>query len=364
MMRKIIETKYTVYNKLVAIKYWIYASILLGELISLHDYHEQKWTLSPSWDFYVSTNYIKEWVWLSRHNQQTAINTLEKAWLISVYLENNNLRYFHLNEDKICEITWFEGGAKNWHPLLEINTPCQKLAGGWEWVAGGCWKLAPINKEYKIKNKNNNIGAQKNFSNANASPCVCERDTETKLDDSGKKSKHKTKKQQRHEEVVSSIEFNTLLHDGLTEEKDIAEVDTLWSEFVELRCSKDYRAFTDWAVERNLKVLKWTTPLERKAILEKSVVKWWTWLFPLNDYDKQRIEKQSSSIEWSDERIIKKVFETSCKEREDELPNWTTHKLLMDLCSECWEEKVKGLYYNIIKPQVDARYSIKRDWKN
>lgn len=232
---------------------------------------------------------------------------------------------------------------------------------------GSKWTGYPGQNDHLIiynNNINNNIGKTENFSNANASPSVCECDVETKLDDSEKKSKRKTKKQQRYEEVLSSIEFNTLLHDGLAEEKDIAEVDTLWSEFVELRCSKDYRAFTDWAVERNLKVLKWTTPLERKAILEKSVVKWWTWLFPLNDYDKQRIEKQSSSIEWSDERIIKKVFETSCKEREDELPNWTTHKLLMDLCSEYWEEKVKGLYYNTIKPQVDARYSIKRDWKN
>lgn len=363
MMRKIIETKYTVYNKLVAIKYWIYASILLGELISLHDYHEQKWTLSASWDFYVSTNYIKEWVWLSRYNQQIAISSLEDAWLISVRIENNNLRYFHLNEDKICEITWFEGGAKNWHPLSEISTPCQNLAGGCQNLAGGCQKLAPINKEYKIKNKNNNIGAQKNFSNADASPSSGW-DVDTVLDDCVAKKKRKTKKQQRFDEVLSSTEFTTTVLEGITNEVEQEEIKTLWSEFVEMRCSKDYRAFTDGAVKRNLKVLEWTTFPERKAILDKSVTKWWTGLFPLNDYDKQRLEKTNSSIEWSDERIIKKVFETSCKEREDELPDWTTHTLLMDLCEKYWEWRIKGIYYDKVKPQVDARYSIKRDWKS
>ena len=361
MMRKIIETKYTVYNKMVAAKYWIYASILLGELISLHDYHEQKWTLSSSWDFYVSTNYIKEWVWLSRYNQQTAIDVLEKAWLISVRIENNNLRYFHLNENNICEITWFEGGAKNWHPLSEISNPCQNLAGGCQNLAGGCQKLAPINKEYKIKNKNNNIiGEQKNFSNADASP-TSEVDVKTELVDETPKPKRKAKKQQRYEEIVTSAEFNTLLHEWL-DEKDFPEIDTLRWEYVELRCSKDYRAFTDWAIKRNLKVLTWTSLEERKAIIEKSVVKWRTWLFPLNDYDKKHLEEKEVNVEWSDARLYKKIFDTKCKEKEDELPEWTTHNLLMDLVQKYWEERVKTIYYDKVRPQILNIYWIKRDW--
>lgn len=360
MMRKIIETKYTVYNKLVAKKYWIHASILLGELISLHDYHEQKWTLSPSWDFYVSTNYIKDWVWLSRYNQQVAINILEKAWLISVYIENNNLRYFHLNEEKICEITWYDGGAKNWHPLLEISTPCQKLAGGWEWVAGGWEKLAPINKEYKINNKNNNIG-EKNFSNADASPSS-DVVVDSKLSDGNTKKLRKTKKQQRYDEVVSSVEFNTAVLEWITNEVEKEEIKTLWSEYVELRCSKDYRAFTDGAVKRNLKVLEGTTFPERKAILDKSVTKGWTWLFPLNEYDMKRIQWDLAKVEWSDEWLYDKIFTTKCKEKEDELPEWSTHDLLMELVEKYWEERVKKIYYEKVRPKIEEIYWIKRDW--
>lgn len=362
MMRKIIETKYTVYNKLVATKYWIHASILLGELISLHDYHEQKWTLSASWDFYVSTNYIKEWVWLSRYNQQTAINTLEEAWLISVYLENNNLRYFHLNEDKICEITWFNGGAKNWHPLSEINTPCQKLAGGWEWVAGGWEKTAPINKEYIINNKNNIYKANKNFCNTESVLPTDGECVKTELEHN-QKNKRKTKKEQRRDEILSSTDFNNTLHEWITSPEDIEDIDTLRRDFIELRCSKDYRAITDWAVRRNLKVLQWTSPVERKAILEKAVTKWWTGLFPLNDYDKQRIKDTHVNTEWSDERIIKTIYETNCKEREEEIQDWTTHNLIVSLCDKYWEDRIKKLYYDKVKPQVDSRYSIKRDWK-
>ena len=62
----------------------------------------------------------------------------------------------------------------------------------------------------------------------------------------------------------------------MTNEIEKEEIKTLWSEYVELRCSKDYRAFTDGAIRRNLKVLEGTTFPERKAILDKSVTKGWT----------------------------------------------------------------------------------------
>jgi hypothetical protein len=141
------------------------------------------------------------------------------------------------------------------------------------------------------------------------------------------------------------------------------DIDTLWSEYIELRCSKDYRALTDWAVKRNLKVLEWTSTPERKAILEKSVTKWRTGLFPLNDYDKRRIEEASTKVEGSDEWIVNKMFDMNCKEREDEVQYWTTHNLIMELCKDYWTERVKKLYYERVKPMIDDRYSIKRDWK-
>ena len=206
---------------------------------------------------------------------------------------------------------------------------------------------------------NNNIRQTENFSNTSVLPTETE-NVKTELDND-KKSKRKTKKQQRYDEVMSSPEFNDLLHEGLSNTDDIKEIDTLWSEFIDLRCSKDYRALTDWAVKRNLKVLKWTSPKERKAILEKTVTKWWTGLFPLNDYDKKRIEQSELSTEGSDERLVKQMFDTCCKEREDEVPSWTAHSLLMDLSSKYGDDKIKELYYSKVKPQVANRYSIKRD---
>ena len=187
---------------------------------------------------------------------------------------------------------------------------------------------------------------------------------ETKLVETTKSKKSKkTKKQQRYDEIISSGEFNNLLHEGISNIKDLMDIDTLWSEYIELRCSKDYRALTDWAVKRNLKVLEWTSAPERKAILEKSVTKWWTGLFPLNDYDKHRIEEASTKIEGSDEWIVNKMFDMNCKEREDEVQYWTTHNLIMELCKEYWTERIKKLYYERVKPMIDDRYSIKRDWK-
>jgi hypothetical protein len=95
-------------------------------------------------------------------------------------------------------------------------------------------------------NINNNIGENEKISNADASPIPTGYDVETELVDvNEKKTKRKTKKQQRYDEVLSNTEFNDLLHKGITEERDIKEIDTLWSEFVDLRCSKDYKAFTD-----------------------------------------------------------------------------------------------------------------------
>ena len=208
---------------------------------------------------------------------------------------------------------------------------------------------------------NNNIGEQKNFSNADASPSS-EWDGKTELDSETKKAKRITKKQQRRNEIVTSSEFNTTLLDWITNEVEQEEIKTLWSEYVELRCSKDYRALTDWAVKRNLKVLEWTTFPERKTILEKSITKWRTWLFPLNEFDMKRIEWDLAKIEWSDERLYDKIFSTKCKEKEDELPEWTTHDLLMDLVQRFWEGKVKKIYYERVRPKIEEIYGIKRDW--
>lgn len=210
-------------------------------------------------------------------------------------------------------------------------------------------------------NINNNIRQTENFSNADASP-TSDVDVKTELVDATQKPKRKTKKEQRYDEVVTSTEFTTTVLEGITNEVEQEEIKTLWSEFVELRCSKDYRAFTDWAVRRNLKVLEGTTFPERKAILDKSITKWWTGLFPLNDYDKQRIQWDLAKIEWSEEWLYDKIFSTKCKEKEDELPEWTTHNLLMDLVQKYWEELVKKIYYERVRPKIEEIYGIKRDW--
>ena len=210
---------------------------------------------------------------------------------------------------------------------------------------------------------NNNKANTENFSNADASPSS-ELDVETGLDDethSKPKAKRKTKKQQRYDEVMASTEFTTTLLEWITNEVEQEEIKTLWSEFVELRCSKDYRAFTDGAVRRNLKVLEGTTFPERRTILDKSVTKWWTGLFQLNEYDRKRIEWDLAKIEWSDERLYNQIFTTKCKEKEDELPERSTHDLLMQLVQEYWEERVKKIYYNRVKPKIEEIYGIKRD---
>jgi hypothetical protein len=59
------------------------------------------------------------------------------------------------------------------------------------------------------------------------------------------KTKRKSQKQQRYEQVMSSIEFTAILLRGVESEADKKELLSLWGEYVELRCSKDYKAFTD-----------------------------------------------------------------------------------------------------------------------
>ena len=380
-MKELLETKFSLYNKYAAEELWTLAAVMLWELVSEYDYYRRVNKLLPDGSFYSSINNIFEATWLKRKNQEAAIKVLEDAWILTKIFNKSdgNKRYFKLDPYRIAEYTKYEWEIDA--PMSPEDTP---------YVPGGhtlCLKehtLCPestypmssediamspeynhkqlIKQQTKTTNKNN-IRQTENFSSADASPTEgC--DVITELDSETKKTKRKTKKQQRYDEVMTSTEFTTTVLAGITNEVEQEEIKTLWSEFVEMRCSKDYRAFTDGAVKRNLKVLEGTTFPERRAILDKSITKWWTGLFPLNDYDKQRLEKISSSIEWSDEWIIKNVFETSCKEREDELPDWTTHTLLMDLCKEYWESRIKGLYYDKVKPQVDARYSIKRDWKS
>lgn len=384
-MKELLITKFSLYNKYVAKELWPLAAIMLWELVSEYDYYKNEGKLREDGSFYSSINNVREATWLKRKNQDSAIAILEKAGILIKSFNKSewNKRFFKLNPDKIMEYTKYGVNTEDnatlcptgtdplpWEDIPPFVLPGQTLCPertdplSWEDIALSHEynHKQIINNRIKNNNKNNNIGAQKKNSNAGALP-ASDVVVDSKLDKGSAKKQRKTKKQQRYDEVVSSVEFNTLLHEGLTEEKDIVEIDTLWSEFVDLRCSKDYRALTDWAVKRNLNVLAWTTFAEKKAILEKAVKKWWTGLYPLSNYDKQQTQEALASVEWSDERLYKKIFDTNCKEKEDEVSNWTTHNLLMQLCETYWEDKIKQIYYDRVKPKIVEIYWIKRDWK-
>lgn len=267
---------------------------------------------------------------------------------------------------------WKTGVCRKLKIIVDIDDPWQNVTpdkmspvtkcpeGGDKMSGVPVTKCHPNNIVYN--NINNNIRQTENFSNADASPSSLQPSAETKLSNDNTKKPRKTKKQQRYDEVMDSVEFNTTVLEWITNEVEKEEIKTLWSEYVELRCSKDYRAFTDGAIRRNLKVLEGTTFPERKAILDKSVTKGWTWLFPLNEYDMKRIEWDLAKVEWSDEWLYDKIFTTKCKEKEDELPEWSTHDLLMELVEKYWEERVKKIYYGRVRPKIEEIYWIKRDW--
>lgn len=303
---------------------------------------------------WATNNYLAEFLQCSVSTITRAIAHLKEIWYVEEVWEGKTwiCRKLKLKID----ITGYPSQNDYTPNQNDEGTLVKMIRGSNQNDEGPSSKWLP-NSIYN--NIYNNIdGAQKNF----CPPASCQPTADTELWQLTAKPKRKTKKQQRYDEVMSSTEFNTTVLKWITNEVEKEEIKTLWSEYVELRCSKDYKAFTDGAIRRNLKVLEGTAFPERKAILDKSVTKWRTWLFPLNDYDKERIKWDLTRTEWSDERLIEKIFQSSCREREDELPEWTTHNLLMDLCKEYWEERIRLLYYEKVKPSVDARYSIKRDW--
>lgn len=377
-MKDLLATKYIPYNKYIAAELWPLACIMLWELVCEYDYYKSEWRLRKDGSFYSSINNVQEATWLKRKNQEAAIVILENVGILTKTFDKTewNKRFFKLNMHKISEYTKYSSEAENDTPLCPTST-YPYVPTGHTLCPSSTYPMSSediamsqeynhkqiINKEYITKNKNNIIGEQKILSNADASPSVSEYNVETELDEwDGKKTKRKTKKQQRYDEVVTSTEFNTTLLEWISDENDKEEITSLWNEYVELRCSKDYKAFTDWAVKRNLKVLTWTAPAERKAILEKSVTKGYTWLFPLNEFDKKRIAENEANVEWSDEWLYNKIFKTKCREKEDELPEGTTHNLLMELCEKYWEDKIKDIYYSRVKPEIQSIYWIKRDW--
>ena len=383
-MRELLMTKFSLCNKYVAKELWPLAAIMLWELVSEYDYYKNEDRLREDGSFYSSINNIREATWLKRKNQENAIAILEKAdILIKVFDKSEwNKRFFKLNPDKIAEYTGYVLDTENNTPLCPTGTypmswedippyvlpehtlcPTSTYPLSWEDIA-----LSQeynhkqiINNRIKNNNKNNKKANTENFCNADASPSS-DVVVDSKLNNSNTKKPRKTKKQQRYDEVMDSVEFNTTVLEWITNEVEKEEIKTLWSEYVELRCSKDYRAFTDGAVKRNLKVLEGTTFPERKAILDKSITKGWTWLFPLNEYDMKRIQWDLAKVEWSDEWLYDKIFTTKCKEKEDELPEWSTHDLLMELVEKYWEERVKKIYYGKVRPKIEEIYWIKRDW--
>lgn len=383
-MKELLITKFSLYNKYVAKELWPLAAIMLWELVSEYDYYKNEGRLREDGSFYSSINNVREATWLKRKNQDSAIAILEGAGILVKSFDKSewNKRFFKLNTDKIMEYTKYGINTEenpalwptNTDPLPWEDIPPFVLPGHTLCPTGTyplSWEDIALSHEYNHKqiinnriknnNKNNNKARTENFSNADASPSS-DVVVDSKLSDDNAKKPRKTKKQQRYDEVVSSVEFNTTVLEWITNEVEKEEIKTLWSEYVELRCSKDYRAFTDGAVKRNLKVLEGTTFPERKAILDKSITKGWTWLFPLNEYDMKRIQWDLAKVEWSDEWLYDKIFTTKCKEKEDELPEWSTHDLLMELVEKYWEERVKKIYYGKVRPKIEEIYWIKRDW--
>ena len=254
-----------------------------------------------------------------------------------------------------------EPGSK-WTQLKMTQGVGQNEPGG-----GSKWTGYPGQNDHLIiynnsiyNNIDNNIdSSQKNF----CSPTACESGVETGLVwGVDKKSKRKSQKQKRYEEVMTSPEFTATLCHGIESESAKQELISLWGEYVELRCSKDYKAFTNWAVKRNLNVLDWTSLEERKEIISKSVTKWRTGLFPLNDYDKKRLVTKEANVEWSDERLYNSILKMNCQEREELIPQGTLHKYLMELCEQYWKDKIRDIYYNRVRPEIKSIYGIKRDW--
>lgn len=383
-MKELLITKFSLYNKYVAKELWPLAAIMLWELVSEYDYYKNEGRLREDGSFYSSINNVREATWLKRKNQDNAIAILEKAEILVKSFDKSewNKRFFKLNTDKIMEYTKYGINTEenpalwptNTDPLSWEDIPPFVLPGHTLCPTGTyplSWEDIALSQEYNHKqiinnriknnNKNNNKANTENFSNADASPSS-DVVVDSKLSNDSVKKPRKTKKQQRYDEVMDSVEFNTTVLEGITNEVEKEEIKTLWSEFVEMRCSKDYRAFTDWAVKRNLKILQWTAFPERRAILDKSITKWWTWLFPLNEYDMKRIQWDLAKVEWSDEWLYDKIFTTKCKEKEDELPERSTHDLLMELVEKYWEERVKKIYYGKVRPKIEEIYWIKRDW--
>lgn len=383
-MKELLITKFSLYNKYVAKELWPLAAIMLWELVSEYDYYKNEGRLREDGSFYSSINNVREATWLKRKNQDNAIAILEKAEILVKSFDKSewNKRFFKLNTDKIMEYTKYGINTEENPALWPANTDPLSWEDIPPFVLPGhtlcpertyplSWEDIALSQEYNHKqiinnriknnNKNNNKASTENFSNADASPSS-DVVVDSKLSNDSVKKPRKTKKQQRYDEVMDSVEFNTTVLEGITNEIEKEEIKTLWSEFVEMRCSKDYRAFTDWAVKRNLKILQWTAFPERRAILDKSITKWWTGLFPLNEYDMKRIQWDLAKVEWSDEWLYDKIFTTKCKEKEDELPERSTHDLLMELVEKYWEERVKKIYYGKVRPKIEEIYWIKRDW--
>lgn len=387
-MKELLETKFSLYNKYIAKELWALAAVMLWELVSEYDYYKTAGRLLSDWSFYSSINNILDATWLKRKSQETAIKTLEDAWILmkTFNKEKGNKRYFKLNPYKIAEYTKYE-----W----EIDPPLSKkdipfVPGGHTLCPNGTYPMSPedialspediaLSQEYNHKqliivnnkkNNNNSIGAQKNFCSPDALRASTDTaNAETGLSDDSEvkkkekpKTKRKSQKQKRYEEVITSPEFTATLCRGIESESAQKELISLWGEYVELRCSKDYKAFTDGAVKRNLKVLDWTSLEERKEIISKSVTKWRTGLFPLNDYDKKRLITKEANVEWSDERLYNSILKMNCQEREELIPQGTLHKYLMELCEQYWKDKISDIYYNRVRPEIKSIYGIKRDW--
>ena len=239
-MRELLMTKFSLCNKYVAKELWPLAAIMLWELVSEYDYYKNEGRLREDGSFYSSINNIREATWLKRKNQENAIAILEKAdILIKVFDKSEwNKRFFKLNPDKIAEYTGYVLDTENNTPLCPTGTyplswedippyvlpehtlcPTSTYPLSWEDIAMSHEynHKQIINNRIENNNKNNNKANTENFSNADASPSS-DVVVDSKLSNGNTKKPRKTKKQQRYDEVMDSVEFNTTVREGITNE--------------------------------------------------------------------------------------------------------------------------------------------------
>ena len=256
------------------------------------------------WFCWASNKYLWDTLNVGTRGISKNINILAEMWLISIEITHWKERKIKLKSKVSNKLLASLNNDSEKSLASELSLPLWKITSSdSEKSLAPLWKITSTPNEFKqlptsenpwklVPNniiEYNNIIIKENSKEISSTATAVspqninsrseKNNEDIKLSKTQKREIKMTQKQARRKEVVENIEYNNLLHTICNREWQNTDfIDSLRWDWVEIKCEKNLKWFTDRSVKIALNVLNQASCYrEQLVMLTEAVGWWWSW---------------------------------------------------------------------------------------